>query len=1393
MKQTFLVLICLPWFVSQLSAAGITLTQVPTGLSRSTTTITIMWQEPISAKLKFGTSSGQYSKESKASGIGKLTFTPQDEGMPPGVYYCIIAASNLTSAEFKILIESTLAATMQSPQNNSVLNTTSPTFRWDPVPGVPFYHLILSDREVVLREDVNGELVLQGGNMIWQAITPNTSIVYGEPDPSGFFAQFNAIPPPLMEGFEYNWVVLNNYNNHPAYSSTVQSGVSGFRLDLNLTITAPVQITPQANAAIADADILFSWSAVTKATAYQVLLSETREQDGSESSYLIWRPITTETSIELPARMLLRAGKYFWRVIAIDDAGRGARSETRDFTYNVPLGKLHIQTFKRNRTSLPRAEIIITPEDGSSETSRLITTDSGVLDNDVQPGTYKILASKEGYADTSATAKVQAGEVVNVNLTLRDLQQSISGLVVDQAGQKLQGVTVSLDEYTKGIHKATLSDAGGTFNIPLTSGNWFVYATMSGYSNSDTLSVALQYGEQKKLPANLKLTEKSARLTGKVTTASGIPILNAEVVGTKDGTSFSTSTDHNGLFTLDLLSGEWQVYAEKAGFIRSAARSITLSRGETLTLSPDLTLSANAALVTGFVQSEFKTIEGAWVQAIPLAGQTVAAISDPKGSFILSLPAGDYLLRASATNCIAQEELFIHLSEKQTISGVSLLMTQANAYIRGSVKNGSLPIQGVIVACEVASDTTNPDGSFQLAVLPGSHEVQAFHKGFLSPAMQKVQVGKGESKEGINFAMGNSAGVVEGSVTSAGKPVPLAWIKALAGTKQYQCKTGIDGSFWLTLPAGIWDLSAGKTGFEEKKLTGVALNAGQTVVGADFALLSTQSILAGTISDSKNRKIKSALIEVVGTGMVGTTDRFGNYGIALNPGRYQAIAKKTGYVQQESTFSLSTNETKILNLVLPIKAVVTGIISDPAARPLDKVQITAAGKDTLKAISDFAGEYTIFFTGGSYQLTADQLGYTANGFSFTANMGDTLRRNLTLTENPSEIAKISGKLLNSEAQPMTGVPIKIVSTETQIIYSDMYGAFASDILETGKAYTLQPMVSKRFFVPPQRTFNPLNANQANQNFVGGFYGDASGNELISSYDGSLVLRVKAEQDVAPYYKTMPRDSIAADVSGNREVSAFDASLIFRYSAGLIDKFPVDHTSLLKFEYNDSTARLLALEILEPSSEYINASLTIDNADELYSGEFTITYNEALLEFVSLSACEITRDAQLHHSDQQGRLKIAMASAAPLEGSGSLLQASFRLKSPGTAIAPLIRIAQAELDENLIPVKFATGAAQDISTFQLFENYPNPFNSSTVIRYALPTTRENAQTYQVDVAIYNVLGQRVRTLVSSQQPGGLHTIYWEADDDLGQKVPSGIYFYKIVAGRFEKSRKLLLIR
>ncbi len=85
-------------------------------------------------------------------------------------------------------------------------------------------------------------------------------------------------------------------------------------------------------------------------------------------------------------------------------------------------------------------------------------------------------------------------------------------------------------------------------------------------------------------------------------------------------------------------------------------------------------------------------------------------------------------------------------------------------------------------------------------------------------------------------------------------------------------------------------------------------------------------------------------------------------------------------------------------------------------------------------------------------------------------------------------------------------------------------------------------------------------------------------------------------------------------------------------------------------------------------------------------------------------------------------------------------------------------------------------------FALHQNYPNPFNASTTIKYELP------QQSQVTIEIYDILGRKVSTLVDRQQPAGYHQAIWRADD-----FASGMYFYKLQAGEYSETRKMLLMK
>jgi hypothetical protein len=90
------------------------------------------------------------------------------------------------------------------------------------------------------------------------------------------------------------------------------------------------------------------------------------------------------------------------------------------------------------------------------------------------------------------------------------------------------------------------------------------------------------------------------------------------------------------------------------------------------------------------------------------------------------------------------------------------------------------------------------------------------------------------------------------------------------------------------------------------------------------------------------------------------------------------------------------------------------------------------------------------------------------------------------------------------------------------------------------------------------------------------------------------------------------------------------------------------------------------------------------------------------------------------------------------------------------------------------------------SFKLSRNYPNPFNSSTVIRFDLEVISDWSLT------IYNILGQTVRCY-SGTQSEGIQLIEWNGDDGIGNPMPSGMYFYRVETSRWSASRKMILLR
>jgi flagellar hook assembly protein FlgD len=88
---------------------------------------------------------------------------------------------------------------------------------------------------------------------------------------------------------------------------------------------------------------------------------------------------------------------------------------------------------------------------------------------------------------------------------------------------------------------------------------------------------------------------------------------------------------------------------------------------------------------------------------------------------------------------------------------------------------------------------------------------------------------------------------------------------------------------------------------------------------------------------------------------------------------------------------------------------------------------------------------------------------------------------------------------------------------------------------------------------------------------------------------------------------------------------------------------------------------------------------------------------------------------------------------------------------------------------------------------LLQNYPNPFNPTTTIEYQI------AKTSRVSLEIFDLLGQKIKTLVQNNHPSGVYRVHWDGKDQSGNVIGSGVYLYQLKIGNETLTRKMIMIK
>ena len=298
------------------------------------------------------------------------------------------------------------------------------------------------------------------------------------------------------------------------------------------------------------------------------------------------------------------------------------------------------------------------------------------------------------------------------------------------------------------------------------------------------------------------------------------------------------------------------------------------------------------------------------------------------------------------------------------------------------------------------------------------------------------------------------------------------------------------------------------------------------------------------------------------------------------------------------------------------------------------------------------------------------------------------------------------------------------------------------------------------------------------------FGDVTQNNDVSMMDAAEILRyLVGDVDLNNYQQ------VAADVTLDQSISALDASVIAQYATGLIDTF----SSLGNLNGTGELSVSNNLEYLP--GEILEIPIILNSSDNFLSFEFEVSYDAEQLIYNDIEWSQLSTSFMLEQKFESGSIRLVGSSTTPVDVLGILaiikMQVSqsvdedyidlviekMRINELEPVFDVIVSVAQEVLSNDIVSVP---------SQYELYQNFPNPFNPTTEIRYAL------AELSDVVVSVYDLKGRLMKTLISQKQPAGLNKILWDGTDNVGKKVSAGMYLYTIEAGTFRKTKKMIML-
>ncbi len=645
---------------------------------------------------------------------------------------------------------------------------------------------------------------------------------------------------------------------------------------------------------------------------------------------------------------------------------------------------------------------------GSTSTT---TNASGVYTLTQAPlNSYSLSAGAPNYSGQSQTVTVAPASTTTQNFALAPLPGTISGTVSDGVtGRAISGATVA----DGGLSATT--DANGNYTLTkVTEGTQNLTATASDYAPQ---SATVLVGPGAAVSQSFALTPLPGSITGQVTDAStATPVSGALVSYTAGGTTYSATTDGNGMYVLSgVVEGTYSVTASGTGY---ASQTLAVSVGPAAGVTQNWSLSPLPGSITGKVidAETGLSVSGATV-SYTSGGVTVSATSDVNGNYTLTgVAEGSYTITASAAGFASQSTL-VTVGPGSTVTQ-NFALVPLTGTISGQVTDAgtAAPISGATVSYTAGgvtrSATTDANGNYSLSDVPapGTYTLTASASGYTSQTAT-VPVNRGGVAT-ANFAMRLLPGSITGQVTDAmtAAPVSGATVSYLSGGVTVTATADSHGNYTLSnVPPGSYVVTVAATGYSSQSQT-LTVTSNVATVG-NFALAPQPGSIAGQVTDSSSGRGISGATVTFTVGSVttsATTDGNGNYLFSnVTEGSYSLTASAPGYVSQTASVAVAAGAAVTHNFALPlIPGTIIGTVTDAATGAGiagATVSYTLTGTTTT-ATSDGNGNYTLTnVPPGTYTLTASAAGYSSQSQAVTVATNATTTQNFSLVVLPGAI------------------------------------------------------------------------------------------------------------------------------------------------------------------------------------------------------------------------------------------------------------------------------------------------------------------------------------------------------------------------------------------------------